>query len=209
MAKLLTVGWREFMPLAQPSLPRCPAPQIIAELRNSAIKFCKQTRVWRHVSDLMDVYKGDCRYVFVPQPNATVVDTLEARFNDCSLLELDDRVVRDEPGIPEYYQVEEPGLVRLIPCPREDQSAMLQTVNVLAPSVTAATCPKFLLETHGLAIAAGAKAKLMLVPDKVWSDPARSQIEQREFDGAMAEIRVREMRGGTNRKLEMRGGNYF
>ncbi|WP_031484418.1 hypothetical protein [Maridesulfovibrio frigidus] len=209
MVKLLTVGWREFLPLAQPALSRCPVPQIISELRNSAIKYCKQTRVWRHVSDLMDVYNGECRYVFVTPPDATVADTLEVRFNDYSLLEMDDRIVRDEPGVPGYYQIEEPGFVRLIPCPREDATAMLQTVNALAPSVTAATCPKFLLETHGLAIAAGAKAELMLVPDKGWSDPARSQVEQRKFDGAMAEIRVKEMRGGTNKKLEMRSGNYF
>ena len=209
MAKLLMVGWRDFLPLLQSSLPRCPVPQIISELRSAAIRFCKESRVWRHRSDLMDVYKDECRYVFEPPPDATVVSTREASFRAEILIPLDDRVVRDEPGIPNSFQVEEPGVVRLIPCPREDEEAVLQTVNVLAPYVTAGVCPKFLLDFHGEVIASGAKAILMLVPDKPWSDPARSQVEQKKFDDGLAEIRIREMRGGTNCQQEINSPAFF
>lgn len=206
---MLTVGWRDFLSLAQSSLSRCPVPQILAELRSSAVKFCKKSTVWRHESDLMDVYAGDCRYVFEPPVDATVVRTLEVRFKGRKLTAFDDRIVRDEPGIPTFFQVEEPGVVRLIPCPRDDESAALQTVNVLAPHVTAKTCPKFLLDSHGETIASGAKAKLMLVPDKPWSDPARAKIEQKEFDGEVAEIRIREMRGGTGKSMEMNTPGFY
>ncbi|WP_419783585.1 hypothetical protein [Maridesulfovibrio sp.] len=209
MVNQLTVGWRAFLPLVGNSLPRCPVPQIITELRSAAIRFCKDSRVWRHTSDLMDVYKGECRYVFEPPPKTTVVSTLEVYFRGEILIPLDDRVVRDEPGVPDSFKVEEPGVVRLVPCPREDEEAVLQTVNILAPYVTADVCPKFLLDFHGETIASGAKAKLMMVPDKPWSDPARARLEQAEFNAGKAEIRIREMRGGTECKQEINSPSFF
>lgn len=209
MADILTVDWREFLSLVQSSLPRCPVPSILPELRRAAVTFCKKSRVWRHESDLMGVYADECRYVFEPPSQATVVSTLAVRFKQERLIGLDDSVVRDEPGVPAYYQVEEPGVVRLIPCPREDEPAVLQTVNVLAPHVKASHCPKFLLDAHGDVIASGAKAELMLVPDKPWSDPARAQVEQKKFDDGIAEIRIREMNGGTIGRQEINSPSFF
>ncbi|WP_432736473.1 hypothetical protein [Maridesulfovibrio sp. FT414] len=209
MARLLTVGWREFLPLLQSSLPRCPVPLIISELRSAAVAFCRRTRVWRHVSDLTDVYAGDCRYVFEPPEETTVVATLEVHFRDEVLIPLDDRVVRDEPGTPAFYQVEEPGVVRLVPCPREDESGVLRTVNVLAPHVLARNCPKFLLDSHGAIIAAGARHKLFMVPNEEWTDPARANVALAEFNEGMAGIRIREMRGGTGARLEMNSPSFF
>lgn len=90
-------------------------------------------------------------------------------------------------GDPKFY-TENNGTILLVPAPPTTVDALTLAISYsLMP--TASSFPDRVLSDHRRALAQGAKASLMYMANKPWSDPIAADINYREYSAAIASAR--------------------
>ena len=177
-----------FVNTVRRDVPGCPNPLIKEEVLSAAIEFCQ--RSWKYTQDItVSVAAGD----------ETVTVTLPAGTGIVGInhTEVDD--IKD-------YQVDYDGVV--ITLRDKATGAYSMTVNVaLKPLPTVTALPDFLFNDYYQAIAAGAKAKLMIMPGKEGTNPEYANLHSEVFQtgvrGAMRKVFQKTM--PTEKRVENRG----
>jgi len=199
---MIGIDWREFVPLVRLSTAACPVSAIIAQLRDAAREFCTDSRAWTNVSEPTDILEGAAIYGVHPPVHTDVCAVLSVRVCGRRIAPLSPeqwrRLGAQAAKDPTHFTVTEPSLVRLYPEPSEALLAALVVEVALLPSARSALCPQFLLTKHGTTIAKGAQARLMLMPDRPWTDANTGAFLRTEFKDAVAAAKIEVERGGAD-----------
>jgi len=199
---LATIQWAEYADLILLDLPGCPIPAIIDAVRKAAIRFCRKSEVWWIDSSATDIIAGQSAYNCVVDDNnvkvsnVTKIKVAEQEVEPISRAGWDD-LEDDTARQPLNYRVTAPNLVHLWPTPLQTISGAMVVRVVLQPSRTSLVGPEFLMDEHEEAITAGARAYLMLQPNKAWSNPQLAAVQWRNFEQKIDSARFKEERGGT------------
>ncbi|MBU9386638.1 phage adaptor protein [Burkholderia multivorans] len=181
----------EFLTKVLPFAPGCPEPTAFEHIRNAAIEFCEETRLWRF-EDTFDL-GDDPNVVCVPQ--GAVIHELERcdfngqKLDPRSLDWLDDHCPawRSDTnmltGSPKWFTQICPDTVRVVPMPIE--RGRLRVWLRLKPSEDADQLPDFIAAQHRTVIACGALAAILMLPGQTFSDPNRAAYFQAKFDQAL------------------------
>jgi hypothetical protein len=202
--------WREFVPLVQMSIPKCPIPTIMDAVRRAAMEFCKETELWRHTSDPSDVIADQVSYdCTVDEPGIEVAGVVTVKMGGVKVHPASgpewDGLAHDQTHTQaRFYRFVEPGLIQLWPTPSETRLAVLQVEVSLMPTIVSTRGPSFLLTRYDKAMAAGTKRNLMEIPDQPWSDPHNAAYQGQIFKSEMAAARINEERGGTRKSLTVK-----
>lgn len=187
--------WSEFYDFTLPDLPGCPEAMLDHALREAAIVFCAQSLAWRWAHPDIAVLAGSDRYAYAPPADAGVHALTWAKFNeqeiDAAAGEGDIRIRdwRNQSGTPEYVLGEADG-IQLVPKP--DLPGTLRLEVALKPSPEAAGIDDAIFSEYREAIAHGAIGRLMLAPNKPYTNGQLAGLHQYEF-------RVRTGAAGTQR----------
>lgn len=197
-----TVAWLEFVDLVQMDLPKCPIPAVIDAVRKATMRFCKDAQVWTLDSSATDMISKQPVYsCAVDDDNIKVCQVLKVWVDGNDITPSSkaewDSLIKSEARKPLKYRVTIPNLVNLWPTPTETIPGAIVIRVVLQPSRTSTNAPEFLLDEHEEAIAAGAKAFLMLTPDKPWSNPQLASVQWNIFKSKINNARFDEAKGGT------------
>lgn len=199
---MIGIDWREFVPLVRLSTAACPVSAIIAQLRDAAREFCADSRTWTHVSEATDILEGAAVYGVHPPTHTDVCAVLSVRVCGRRLTPLTPEQWRglgsQAAKDPTHFTVTEPSLVRLYPEPSEALPSALVVEVALLPSALSSLCPQFLLTKHGATIAKGAQARLMLMPDRPWTDTNTGAFLRTEFKDVVAAAKIEVDRGGAD-----------
>lgn len=205
---MTAADWREFVPLVRISTAACPVSAIVAQLRDAAREFCSGSRIWTHESEPADIVAGEDAYGLHAPSHAEVCAVLSVRAKGRRLAPLGadqwralERRAAPEPS---HFIIMGSGLLRLHPAPEADIPAALIVDAALQPSAASARCPQFLFTRHGAAIAQGAQARLMLIPDRPWSDAKTGVFLREEFKAAVAAAAIDVERGGADAPSRVR-----
>lgn len=76
------------VPLLQPSVPGCPQPIIVQYIRDSAIRTCERTLLWRQQLPLFNLQPGVFEYLYNSPAHTEVHVLFEAHVNGFPLLKL-------------------------------------------------------------------------------------------------------------------------
>ena len=154
-----------------PEVPGCPRPVASQRLLRAAEDFCRDTHVWIDEVDRF-LMRRDVNDYEVWQPSEGKVIAL-AR-------------VRDDEGqhLHHTFYMEEMKL--RLDNPQEGSRAVI--VAALMPSRN--KMPEWIVSMHGEAIAAGAKARLMMMPGVEWSAPELGQFYRLQFAQGKSEART-------------------
>lgn len=205
---MIAVDWRSFVPLVQLATARCPIPVIVDKIREAAREFCRRSRVWTLRSLAADLLAGEGVYGLRPPDQTAICGVLWVRVNGRTLTCLTPEQWQARPEAsarePEVYRVTEPAMVHVLPVPDADVPGALTVEAVLCPSVGSQRGPEFLLTSYGQAIAAGAQARLMLIPDRPWTDVAGSVVFDAKFEDGIAGARIKVNQGGGNADTRVR-----
>jgi len=205
----MSIAFEAFLPLVLPDVPGCPQALAMAALRRGAGQLCRSAYVWTETVGPLDVVAGQAEYVCPPPADAAVVITLGANLAGLPLRavsaeELDAR----HPGWtgltaarPMRFLVPMPGTVRLVPEPSQDMPAALAVRLVLAPTHDGPSVPDHIHRDHAAAVAHAAKAELMLVPGKPWTQPQLAEHHARQFAAHVSRARGRVTTGWTGETL--------
>jgi hypothetical protein len=79
---------REFTSLLSrflPSVPGCPQPMAVEQIRRAAIRTCERTLAWRYTPATSRVLPGVHEYAYTKAPSTDVCAVFRALVNDCPL----------------------------------------------------------------------------------------------------------------------------
>lgn len=173
------------------------------EIRQSAIDYCRRTRIWQEtVNDVIVAnentysidYPNDAMFY---EPREVMIDGKPITPFTLDQLTLQVPTWRTETGLVSKYTVVDESSIMTYRIPDVSGSA-LQVEAVFLPTEQAIRLPDFLLNRHHvIAIAKGAKSRLMYMGKKPWTDRDLAQKYERDVDSLIGVESLRVGQGKT------------
>jgi len=195
----LTVPLTQFLPMVLPNAPECPHSVATFNLRLAAIEFCERTLCWRHISNV--TINTDGKALTAP-PYAAIHRIEKATFDNDVVLEplqysdVDEAAFEETNGAPPQYITQaEYNTVRILPYRQGtlSLSMFLKPVNgsdmaedydgILRDAYD--VVPEFIYTMHAEAIAASALSRLLVQPNKPWTNPQAAAMWSQKAAEAM------------------------
>lgn len=197
--------WSAFYDHALPDLPGCPEAMLDHALREAAILFCEQSLAWRYAHPDIAVAASIERYSYVLPDNTAAHVVTWARFNEQEIeaaagehgIRLTDW--RHQVGTPEYVLGETTGILLV---PKPDLPGTLKVEVVLKPSPDAPGIDDDIFTEFRQAIAHGAIGRLMLSPNKPYTNGQLAGLHQYEFITRTAAAGTQRARNRTRAPLQ-------
>lgn len=173
----------QLLPLVLPDCPNVPRGLALSHIRKAAILFCIESRFWREEIVPINTVPNQPEYeLFCQAPEARVVFVLSLQAGgqplDARTEEDLDREVprwRTVTGGPGEFVTPAESWIRLTPIPIDVH--VLTGRAVMAPTATGNYLLKDLFNNHSDTIASLAKATLLKMPDKPWTNPNMAAYE--------------------------------
>jgi hypothetical protein len=182
----------EFMPHVLPLVPGCPEPLAEMTLRGVLIDFCTFAPVAQEVLDPIDVIAGQPQYDIdlLYGVNATVI--LEAYFQGQRMQVIhNDDDERGREAAPFVLRQAADNTFTLYPTPTETLPGAITLRVATRPSPMASQISDVLLADYGYEIGCGTAARLMLIPNQPFSNPALAPTYQAIYVAARTNARIR------------------
>jgi hypothetical protein len=176
--------WSDFFDLLSPDLPNCPQAAQVLALREAAIAFCEQSLAWKYRNTDIPVEIGTADYPFDPPVGAVVYAVTYAEFNDVEIevnTAQDDMRIwnwRHQTGTPQYV-LGSPTVLTLVPTP--NVAGTLKVDVALKPSPTSEGIDDDIFNEYREAIVHWAAARLMLSPNKPYTNPNMATYHMQQF----------------------------
>lgn len=205
-----------FYPYVLPEVQGCPDPMLAQAVRSAVFEFCRETLAWTELQDAVPLVDGVADYELNVPSGAFALTVRDVwvgarRLTPVTLRALgqampDWQTARgSEPS--HYNSAAERGVIRVFPMPLYATAALTMRV-AYAPTATATTAPDFLGQRHMEAMAAGAKARLLLIPGMSWSNPALGAHYRTVFEGEIFQARIEEAYDRTPGSLSIRPRSF-
>lgn len=190
----------QYTDLVQDVLPHLAAdpsdPVTENAIKRTVIEFCAGSWIWKSFQDPVTVLPGVNTYDLEPETGTDVSAVLA--------VELDGRPLnaRDVPwlnrelprwktvaGTIKYFTQIDTETLILAPLPDSQITNALTITLALQPSQKATSLPSWIYNLYIYALVDGAVSRLMLMPNKGWSDAAAGLDRRTKFEAAMANAR--------------------
>jgi hypothetical protein len=203
-------AWSYWYPDVLPHVPGCPNPMVDFQLRRAAQAFFKDTRAWQVTQPLVAVAALQSSVVVLPADSGQELVRIEQAWFDRAPIgpttadTLDRQFVDDwtlHTGTPNKVYQLTPGTVRLYPLPVAASVTGLKLRLSVRPSDSATGLDDEMAVKFRDDIANGAKAKLMMMNKKSWTDMDMAGIYSAAFDAACGSTSISAARSfGSARK---------
>lgn len=166
-------------------------------IKRAVIDFCAGSWVWKHLPDNLDVTAGEATYDLEPLPATDIAAVMAAEHNTVPLDPKGlDWLNREIPGwrttrhTPKYFTQVDTEQIILAAVPEATIAGGLSLTLALQPAQNSTGFPKWIANQYLYALADGAIARLMLMPNKPWTDVVNGQDRRTKFDNAIANARA-------------------
>lgn len=184
-------------------LPGVSSPLAEDAIKKAAIEFCEKSLAWTHEHDPVSVAANVNLYDYSKPANTVVVRPLQAWLNKREIItyktpgELSELLGdwRAAKGAPSFITQVRPSQFYLVPTPTMSIALGLTLRVAVKPSRAATGLETFLYEDYLEGIAAGARARLLGMPNTAWRDPGASDVEMTRFNDHIRMARDRVQRG--------------
>ena len=207
-----------FLNEVMPDVPSCPSAIVVNAIRNAAIEFCQKSLVWRQELDPVNVYQGQDVYDLDGMPGGSVIeriltlyylgrkltpqgmDALDAKrklaavSKAASVSGNPTDLTYVPPVVTEYGQ-NSPTQVVLYGMPDGNFIGGLVMNCVLMPARTSLGIDSSVTDRYLDGIVQGAKARLMLIPKKPWSDAALAAYHKGEAHKILSNAKAEAAQG--------------
>lgn len=179
----------ELAPHVMPWAPTCPEPLMIQYLREAAIEFCRRTRSWRS-EEIYKLTSADQDVNLVTCCDSIIHEIERVRYREdshcvwqqpltaISYEEADDWQGGD--AVPMHFTQRLPNTLRVCPF----SVGEIRVTLFLKPDQQAQTIPDYIAEQYPQVIAAGALAKILMLPGYDFAEPTQAMMYQTMFNEA-------------------------
>lgn len=191
--------WAKFYDEVIPEMPGCPLALAADAIRRSAIDFCNDSRCYRLDHPALSAVANQPAYAWAPGTNLVVVRAETVWYDSKKLdvkgsKELDTVYARwpTESGTPLYFLQEDPTQLILVPYPSAALAGAIVAKVSVKPSQAATDIVDWIWEEYRVQIGAGAKAALMTMGDKPWTNltMGAKYLDDYELGKALAMMRA-------------------
>ena len=194
---MANVKYSELVDEVLPNLAADPSDPVTEHaIKRAVIQFCEGSWIWKHLPDPIDVTAGEATYSLEPPVGADVSAVIGIEYNGYQIdpksldwLNANEPGWRTKTGTPKYFTQVNTDEVILVPTPESSLVGGLVVTLAVAPSQSANSFPKWIFNQYIYALADGALAKLMTMPNKPWSDVPAGLDRRTAFDAAVAAAR--------------------
>lgn len=186
-----------------PWVPGCPEPTVDQAVMDSVIEFCDRTQIDVRVDEQIELQEGVSDYeVFgdddveqdlvrgVYGPNGEITSVTPARLQDL----LPDWQT-GESTIPVYYGTWfTPGSITFWPRPNQT-GVLVRVASSWKPALEATSFPDSFGRQYFQTLVEGAKAKLMSMPERKWTNLQLAGVHQMKYDAGIADARAVALHG--------------
>lgn len=193
------------LPRVNTYAPACPEPLAVMHLRDAASELCKRTRCWRFI-DVFETF-GDTVEVMCVPPFASLFEIDWATFDGHRLeaaAPTPDILQNHDAGQPKFVTQFSPNSVSLVP----RGAGKLALSLYLKPADDADMLPASIVAEFGQAIADGAVASLLILPNQSYSNPQMGVFFQNRFDAVLDRHFAYNLRG-QQRAAKRTKPSYF
>ncbi|WOB06468.1 hypothetical protein [Piscinibacter gummiphilus] len=204
----------DLLPQLLGEVPGCPDITAINALRNAAIEFCRETEAWAELQeDPIPLADNEHTYDVECPSDAVVVRVLEAWVDGSPLTGKSMSEIgvlmpgwqSDVSNRPIYFNAKEaPNRLRLFPTPANTQGELLTLRVAYAPKVNGKRISDQVGNRHLEALMSGAKARLMAMPKRAWTDLALADYHKTQFANAITDRRIDDLHGGVPSSLTVK-----
>ena len=206
-----------FFPDVLPDVPGCPADIALRAVRQTVIEFCERTLIHQVTQDPLTLRANLSDYDLDAPKEHRVHTIMKVWFKGKPL----DPLAPDEINVPDGYNSrpqagydptkaaprgytqKDFAQITFLPIPDQTYTSAVTMRVALAPLRDSTQCEDFLFEQWGEFIACGAKARLMLVPGKPYTNPDAAGINQQRYISGVNDARQRASRGNVRSDLRV------
>lgn len=195
---MLIAKYSELLNDVLPSLSADPSDPVTEyAIKRACIEFCAGSWIWQYLPDPIDVEAGEAYYDLEPETGADVSAVMDVAHNAVpldakSVAWLDAQLPgwRTNPSVPKYYTQVDSEQIILAAVPDANITGGLTMTLALEPSQSAVGLPKWIFNQYIYTLAEGAIAKLMMMPNKPWTDLQNGAMHESNFRAAIANARA-------------------
>lgn len=189
-----------------PELMGCSVELAVNALRNTCIELFQKSWIYTQPMDTIPVLVDVPEYDLDSFSGYRIVGVVSAWFNDLRINPLAAEMINKnrlrweaDKGTVEGYIIKESNLIRLYRIP--DQTGNLVLTVALAPTTKSTGIETFVYDFYSEAIAAGAKARLMAIPSKPFSNINASMMYRAQFAAAVTDAKWKAKQALTTSNL--------
>ena len=190
-----------------PEVPGCSNEIAINALRNAAIELYTKSWIVTQYCDPQNTVIGQAVYDLDTFNGQKIIGILSAKYKDQPLVPTSIRMLErsstrweDGQGTPSSYLSDDLATIRLYRIP--DAVGELNIRVALTPAKNAIGVDNFVYDLYSEQLAAGAKARIMLMPQKPYSDPVTSREYRAQFAAAITDAKWRANASLTSSQLQ-------
>lgn len=165
-------------------------------IKRTVIEFCMGSWIWKAFPDPVNVKAGVNTYDLEPDTGTDVTTVLAAELDGLPLKARDIPVLNAEiprwrtvSGTVKYFTQLDTETIILAPLPDVTIAKGLTLTLALQPNQKADGFPAWIYNQYIYSLVDGAVARLMLMPNKGWSDTATGLDRRAKFEAAIANAR--------------------
>lgn len=186
------------LPYLLPDLPGVPDITALQALRLTAIEFCEKTHTWNETLDPIPLEDGVNEYELDVEQGSRINTVMSVWLKDRPL----DPKTTDELGMilpdwqtskssrPSYYNAAaDIGVLQVYPIPLEPTESIRVRVSYV-PTLAATTVPDIVVNRYLDELIHGAKHRLMVAPEKSWSNEGLAVYHRTKFDEGVQSAKI-------------------
>lgn len=202
--------WSDFYDYVLPEVPGCPQALATIHIRNVTIDFFEATGIYTTDMDALTLTDGTATYDLFPPAGYDVSRIHSAWYDDTPIFPLSDDQLRiasvrwgSMTGAPQAYLQETQDTVRFVPCPDATATESVNYRAVLCPTRQALGIDDWVFNRWVVVISDGAKARLMAIPAKPYSNAELAQFYETRYRAGVTEAIAAVNRGLGRAQLQV------
>ena len=170
-------------------------------IKRAVIEFCAGSWIWKYLPDTLTTLSGEAFYDLEPPTGADVsvvmhvaLDGVPLTHKSIEWLDVELPRWRTTGGTPKYFSQIDSEQIVLAPMPDAGVTNGLSMTLALQPSQSATGFPAWIGNQYFEDLVNGALSRLMLMPNKPWTDIINGAGRRAAFDAAMNNARASAVR---------------
>ena len=203
----------DFLPHLLPDLPGCPDSIVKQQLLFAVIEFCQETHAWNEIQDPIQV-RERVNEIDVDTPTGARIVAVKDVWASSrklrpvtmpQLFELIPNWQIAEGSEPTYYNAStDYRTMRIFPIPIDVNDSTLTLRVAYAPKMDATSIPDELAIKYWDALIGGAKARLMVIPGKAWTNSQMSAYNRGIFNDGILKAKISALHDRVEGSLSVR-----
>ena len=208
----MSARYEDFLKEVTPYVPHVPEMLAVNAIRNAAIEFTDKSMIWQYEVDPINTVYNQTEYTMPVPPGTGVARIMNAWYNTMPLTPKGENDLakmfladwRSIQGNPFYITQRWPDVAIIVPAPIVALEQGLNIIVALRPTRDSVSVDDFLYYRWAEAIADGAKARLLAVPQQPFTDQKMAEYYRLQCASKIGLARAEANRGLTRATLTVR-----